>query len=201
MNAMLEAPLSYDDEVTRTFSKMNSGNDGMVHAAIGLAGETGELIDCLKKSLVYGRELHTANLIEELGDLEWYAAAMRSVFGLTRGECLNLRPWVMAPESANPVQVGMFAASKLNHAMATLLSQSTDIWAGGDEMPQKYVIAVALAHYEVWMEVLYAVFSLERDYVLAANVAKLRKRYPEGYTAAAALARADKQVNEEKEAA
>ena len=44
------------------------------HAAYGLATETGEFIDPVKKHQFYGKPLDTENLIEELGDILWYAA-------------------------------------------------------------------------------------------------------------------------------
>jgi NTP pyrophosphatase (non-canonical NTP hydrolase) len=42
--------------------------------AFGLAGETGEVIDCLKKHLFHGHPLDREKLKIELGDLLWYIA-------------------------------------------------------------------------------------------------------------------------------
>lgn len=41
------------------------------HMVLGMAGEVGELLDCLKK-LVYNKVLDLDNLVEELGDFEFY---------------------------------------------------------------------------------------------------------------------------------
>ncbi len=46
----------------------------LLHAGIGLATESGEFLDTLKKHLFYGKELDKVNLKEELGDLFWYMA-------------------------------------------------------------------------------------------------------------------------------
>ncbi len=46
----------------------------LLHSAIGLAGEVGEVLDTLKKHLFYGQDLDMDNYIEELGDLGWYLA-------------------------------------------------------------------------------------------------------------------------------
>lgn len=52
----------------------------LLHAGVGLATESGEFLDALKKSIFYGKELDTVNLAEELGDLLWYIAlALRAV--------------------------------------------------------------------------------------------------------------------------
>lgn len=48
----------------------------LLHAAIGLATEAGELLDQLKKHLFYDRELDFTNLIEEGGDGAWYLALL-----------------------------------------------------------------------------------------------------------------------------
>ena len=44
----------------------------LLHAAIGLATESGELLDMLKKHLYYGKPLDVTNAIEEIGDVSWY---------------------------------------------------------------------------------------------------------------------------------
>lgn len=46
----------------------------LLHAAIGLATESGEFLDQLKKVLFYGRPLDAVNVVEELGDAQWYTA-------------------------------------------------------------------------------------------------------------------------------
>jgi len=59
-----------------------------MHAAIGISGEAGEILDTVKKSLIYGKVLDRNNIIEELGDLEWYAQLLRSRLGITREEVI-----------------------------------------------------------------------------------------------------------------
>lgn len=56
----------------------------LLHGAIGLATEAGELLDSLKRALFYGGELDRTNLIEELGDLEWYMAVIRDAIGVAQ---------------------------------------------------------------------------------------------------------------------
>lgn len=52
----------------------------LIHAVFGLVGEVGELSDCIKQQLIYGKELDTANLREELADIYffWHAALIAS---------------------------------------------------------------------------------------------------------------------------
>ena len=44
----------------------------LLHCAMGLCTEAGEFMDHLKKYIFYGAELDSVNLIEELGDNQWY---------------------------------------------------------------------------------------------------------------------------------
>ena len=40
----------------------------LLHMAVGISGEAGELLDAIKKNAIYGRALDVNNVIEELGD-------------------------------------------------------------------------------------------------------------------------------------
>lgn len=83
--------MSYQDDALRTLStQFHLGEGGvtpdLLHGAIGIATEAGEMLDAVKRSLFYGAELDRTNLIEELGDLEWYMAVIRDAVGVTQEE-------------------------------------------------------------------------------------------------------------------
>jgi NTP pyrophosphatase (non-canonical NTP hydrolase) len=59
------------------------------HMATGIAGEAGELIDAIKKPVCYSKEVDRVNVIEELGDLEFYMEGLRQGLGITREETLE----------------------------------------------------------------------------------------------------------------
>lgn len=50
--------------------------------AMGLAGETGELVDHIKKHVFHGHELDIQHIAEELGDIGWYRAQMATDLAL-----------------------------------------------------------------------------------------------------------------------
>lgn len=104
----------FAEHVARLFVKPSDETGRMVHAAMGISGEAGELIDAIKKTWIYGKPLDRENVLEESGDLLFYLQALLTECGFTIDEAMT------------------------------------------------------------------------------ANVGKLRKRYPQGYTDAAAIARADK---------
>jgi NTP pyrophosphatase (non-canonical NTP hydrolase) len=73
----------------------------MWHMATGISGEAGELLDAVKKHVIYQKELDRVNVIEELGDLEFYMEAFRGIIGVTRDEVLevNLHKLVEGPNA------------------------------------------------------------------------------------------------------
>lgn len=48
----------------------------LTHTALGIAGESGELVDTIKKHVIYGKPLDRGNIKEELGDLLFYMDAL-----------------------------------------------------------------------------------------------------------------------------
>ncbi len=69
--------------------KLDHLNAHFVHMALGIAGEAGELVDAIKKSAIYGKALDVENVVEELGDIEWYMQGLRASLAITREEVLR----------------------------------------------------------------------------------------------------------------
>lgn len=70
-------------------SSITAENAHMLHMAIGLSGEAGELLDAVKKHVIYEKELDVINVIEELGDLEFFLEGFRQSIGVNRQEIIN----------------------------------------------------------------------------------------------------------------
>lgn len=84
---------NYQAQALRTLStRFHMGDDpsevtpDLLHGAIGLATEAGELLDAVKRALFYGGSLDRTNLVEELGDLEWYMAVIREALEVEQSE-------------------------------------------------------------------------------------------------------------------
>jgi len=60
-----------------------------LHGVLGVVTEAGELADALKKVLIYNRPTDLENIIEELGDLEFYMAQIRQRFSISREQTLQ----------------------------------------------------------------------------------------------------------------
>lgn len=62
----------------------------LLHAGLGVSGESGEFVDSLKKHIFYGSEMDEINLKEELGDMLWYIALACRVLNTTFEELQDL---------------------------------------------------------------------------------------------------------------
>lgn len=60
----------------------------LLHMAVGISGEAGELLDAVKKHAIYQKSLDITNVVEELGDLEFFMEGLRSTLGISRDEVL-----------------------------------------------------------------------------------------------------------------
>ena len=54
------------------------------HMAMGIAGEAGEIVDAIKKHTIYGKDLDFDNVVEELGDMEFFLEGLRQKLGISR---------------------------------------------------------------------------------------------------------------------
>lgn len=60
-----------------------------LHMAVGIAGEAGKLLDAVRKAAIYRKPIDRDNVVEELGDLEFYMEGLRQGLGIARQEALD----------------------------------------------------------------------------------------------------------------
>jgi NTP pyrophosphatase (non-canonical NTP hydrolase) len=93
---MSNNPTEYKNMVTdlakngqEILDEMTPNKAHAVHMAMGVSGEAGEILDVVKKYVMYNKPLGRTHLIEELGDLEFYLEGLRQATGITREEVLD----------------------------------------------------------------------------------------------------------------
>ena len=64
----------YQKLAMKTLNPELGRKDVLINGVMGLCGESGEVIDIVKKHLAQGHELDREKLIKELGDVAWYLA-------------------------------------------------------------------------------------------------------------------------------
>ena len=73
-----------------TIAQELTGSDAhTLHMAVGISGESGELLDAVTKATIYRKPIDHENVIEELGDLEFYMEGLRQGLNITREETLE----------------------------------------------------------------------------------------------------------------
>jgi len=61
----------------------------IIHMAMGISGEAGEVLDAIKKYVIYRKPVDMEHLIEELGDIEFYMEGLRQELAISREEVLE----------------------------------------------------------------------------------------------------------------
>ena len=64
----------YQNLAMKTLNKNLKKEDVLINGVMGLCGESGEVIDIVKKHLHQGHQLNKEDIIKELGDVAWYLA-------------------------------------------------------------------------------------------------------------------------------
>ena len=79
----------YQKEAMKSLNPSLSNDEVLLNGVMGLCGESGEVIDILKKHLSQGHELNRDKMIEELGDVAWYLAETAYALGVDLGTVLR----------------------------------------------------------------------------------------------------------------
>ena len=77
------------EEFVRVGNFTEGERDAKFLAAMGLAGEAGEVCDMLKKHMLHGKPLDREELKKELGDVLWYLVHACNTFGIPLGEVME----------------------------------------------------------------------------------------------------------------
>lgn len=82
----------YQTEAMRTASGVNVSSDDnlILNGAMGLCGESGEIIDLLKKNMFQGHGIDKEHLAKECGDVLWYLAVLAKGLGYDLDEIAEI---------------------------------------------------------------------------------------------------------------
>lgn len=76
-------------DTSGSYSDITGSQAHLVHMAVGIAGEAAELLQPFLNHILNGGELDINNVIEELGDLEFYIQGLRQELALSREHILQ----------------------------------------------------------------------------------------------------------------
>ena len=82
----------YKNVVARTWNNANRCENDREHlsnAAMGLAGEAGEVLDCVKKTLYHKPKDYNDDVLLELGDVMYYWLKVKELYGFSLDQILE----------------------------------------------------------------------------------------------------------------
>lgn len=84
----MDEKLSFNEYQKQAYELISEDGkkDMVLNGVLGLAGESGECCDIVKKNRFQGHELNKEHMIEEIGDVLWYIAETASGLGVTLEE-------------------------------------------------------------------------------------------------------------------
>ena len=160
------------------------------HAALGLLTELGELATEVKRVAIYGKEqtlAMTDHMIEEAGDAQWYVPLALLAVEATDEE--------VAEAFATFSLGGQLRCEDLADACCVLSLMAGGVAlsvAGSEGIDREITILSCVALISIMDAKVAPMLAIHPDDLRAKNIAKLRLRFPDAYTDAAAEARADK---------
>lgn len=169
----------WPEDIRKNLDKLSGAHLDLLHAAIGISGEVAELIAALDN-------LDRANLIEELGDIEFFLLLAKMAISDATGF-----DWWSAnlpcDYSRHPTALIISAGNFLDFVKKIAIY-------GQDFLPHVDSLRLSLGGVEAALEGLYDYYYLDREEVIEEVCAKLEKRYPSGaFTKEDSILRADKQ--------
>jgi NTP pyrophosphatase (non-canonical NTP hydrolase) len=175
---------------TKAPSDMKDGD--LIHAAMGLVTEIGELVDNYKKCIFYKKDFNLVNFKEELGDIAWYlAVGFSTVIPSEEGRSWTLKE--MQDESKSIRDIDDSSTETDLPYLAFLTEFSSEIFLAA-ALPEDRENAEILYNFGRIYYVLIRLlarnipeYSLEQ--ALEDNIEKLRKRYPNKFSTESAVNR------------
>ena len=94
----------YQRRAKRTRRDDQNQNEALANAALGIAGEAGEVADTVKKALYQHHIIDRQQALEELGDVLWYISWLADLYGYTLEDVAHaniLKLWTRYPNGFN----------------------------------------------------------------------------------------------------
>jgi NTP pyrophosphatase (non-canonical NTP hydrolase) len=180
-------PTEYQNLAKRTAGQFENENDAYVNWALGLAGEAGEVLELLEhghfKSNDHDKGLTslvpTDKLIKEVGDVLWYTALFCEQTGFDLGDILQ--PMMVVVIGRDPAVALTIASCNLADYIKKVACHGHDL----DKEKAKKLVAEVYGYTHMLCDK----HDLVVSEVMEANIAKLKARYPDGFSTEASINR------------
>ena len=152
------------------------GHDRILNGCMGLIGESGEVVDLVKKWKFQSgdhAQLPKDKMIEELGDVLWYCAEVSTGMGSDMIR-VQKRRGLNGLTYDGKIHLEVLFLSKLAQSMTDVLIYA-DEWS-----PDPMVVVIRIMDVIGYMLKTYCGSTLEE--CMERNIEKLKKRYPCGFS-------------------
>lgn len=209
----------YHEEVRRTSSADFPYESVLVLSGLGISGEVGEVLWLLDDILTAEERgvpypdtsiTHwTVYLVKEVGDAMWYITYLLNALDVKLATLMGIEDITAYQHGGVPWSQALGAASKADFQMSVICRRLGAHAGAVADIVKKHVLHGKDLDQEGLLERVNEVFwhltiilnhfGVEWTHVLDINRDKLRKRYPDGWTREASIARADENNTEDDE--
>lgn len=156
--------------------------------AMGLAGESGELIDIFKKAMFHGHALKQLQILKEAGDVLWYTTQLMRILEIKIDNVF---------EKVDKQYAGLNIKEQYEkkHVLICCLNLSDTVgMINGHVDAERFTKQQLEGLFANIFRNLYflgAVIDLTLEEIAEANIKKLKDRYPDGFSQEASINRED----------
>lgn len=192
----------YQDEAYALGQKGLSRRDELFNWVMGLTGETGELVDLLKKNVYHSHPV-TDELVQkitkELGDVQWYLNATASFYKIPLFKLMAQIAMFTDKErktvTTQTVQDAYLSDTKVDFSLTPIDAVALGMVAatgrvaeqvlmvGSDRGVDMTKLLIDLQLIQRYIIVVADHYNITFTDVVAGNLKKLRARYPQGFSA------------------
>lgn len=159
-------------ETVQQWSKALVLNDDMLHMALGMISEAGEIADAIKAHMIYGKPIDILNIKEEMGDGLWFATGAMRLLQLDVQETMDGVGVAGTVRKERLIRYAIRAAD----AAAAVSIRIDDYVTDGRPLSLPS-LAQELRRYAAQLQAIGAVYGITLAEAAEANIAKLSARY------------------------
>lgn len=191
----------YERAVQRTAPQAQVHYQRLVNFWLGLAGESGEVLDWIKKVKFHGTAPVREQLVGELGDLLWYVTAFANELGFSLIDVFSFpatdsHRWEDVDARLTGGAIDKKRYQNDAYLFTALVGLQTEVAKLGRALKSSEPRAELLSVLHALVQhtaVIMGHFDITFTECVRANVDKLLRRYPDGFSHSASRARVDVQ--------
>ncbi|UZT28588.1 nucleotide pyrophosphohydrolase [Bacillus phage vB_BceS_LY5] len=173
-------PNKYQEMSRRTAPKDMS----ILNIALGLVGEAGEIADLIKKQEYHGHPINLPEIKKELGDLLWYFARLCDYNNSKFSEDISQTFQALQKEGSKGIVADGIIKTVIILNMHVNYISGDIMLTGNGEYSDAIMVFACIAKIATH-------FDIDLEEVAGLNIEKLYKRFPEGFSREASIARVD----------